>query len=73
MHPVNGMANLTSLSPNPQQKFRINADSKNSNVLQVPISTCEEKWKISLGWEYDGQNYEHHREFEVTREIQVDA
>jgi len=66
LHPVKGIASLMPVEPVNNKEQHIKFDSNGSNTLEVPVDVCKEgKWEIVLEWEYQGQNYCHHKEFEV--------
>jgi hypothetical protein len=72
LHPVKGIVNLIPLAANTNKKFHFAVDSKGRNLLEVPLDTCGEgRWEIVLDWEYNGQNYSHHKEFEIKNGNQV--
>ncbi len=71
-HPIKGNACLTPLSTRSLKCHNIKIDSKNSNLIEIPINEFEEgKWKVVLEWEYEGKAFSHHKEFEIkkTRDI----
>jgi hypothetical protein len=67
-HPVKGVASLIPLFSEKLKQLIFKVDSKNSNMLEIPISKCEQgKWKLTLDWEHNDQIFSHHEEFEVEK------
>lgn len=63
-HPVKGHACLLFLSDTKGQRKHIEIDSKNSNILEIPVGDCAAgRWKIILEWEYDNRSFSHQEEF----------
>lgn len=65
-HPIKGFANLIQLLPNAVKKHCISFDSKESNLVEIPVGDCQAgKWKVILNWEYDDELFVHQKEFEI--------
>jgi hypothetical protein len=65
-HPVKGHACLLQLLATKPDSLNFKVDSKESNLLEVPIANCKKgKWKLTLDWEHDSHSYSHQEEFEV--------
>ncbi len=65
-HPVKGHACLLQLSGTRPERRHLEIDSRNSNILEIPVDDCSAgKWKIILDWEYDNRSFSHQEEFTV--------
>jgi len=65
-HPIKGFANLIALMPGSLQQPGISFDSKEGNLVEIPLNNCQPgKWKVVLNWEYEDELYVHQGEFEV--------
>ncbi|HEK19613.1 hypothetical protein [Mucilaginibacter sp. 44-25] len=65
-HPVKGNAHLTLLTKNAPKSMHFKFDSKETNLIEVPIDHCEDgRWKIELDWEYENKFFTHKKEFEI--------
>lgn len=65
-HPIKGVANFVQLLPANIIKRSINFDSKESNLVEIPVGDCPTgKWKVVLNWEYDDELFVHQKEFEI--------
>jgi hypothetical protein len=68
-HPIKGNACLMLHSKYSSKCQNMLIDSKNSNLIEIPIDGCKEgKWSVVLNWEYDGSSFSHRKEFEVKKE-----
>ena len=68
-HPVKGHAFLLQLFSQKPDKLSFEVDSKNSNLLEIPVNQCKEgKWKLTLDWEYNEQTFSHQEVFEIKEE-----
>lgn len=67
-HPFKGHARLMKLSTETPHSLSLNIDSKNSNLIEIPVNKCREgKWKIILDWEHNGRNFYYQEEFEIIK------
>ncbi|MES2276266.1 MAG: hypothetical protein V4592_09595 [Bacteroidota bacterium] len=65
-HPIKGFANLIQLKSAKSTEYRVSFDSKDSNLVEIPIGDCLiGQWKVVLNWEYDDELFVHQKEFEV--------
>lgn len=66
-HPVKGHASLVPLSSRDMQCRRVPVTSTDDNLLEVPVTGCSEgRWRLILDWEYNGQNFLHQEEFDIS-------
>ena len=66
-HPVKGHASLVPLSSVNGQCRRVPVVSTDDNLLEVPVTGCREgRWRLILDWEYNGQNFSHQEEFDIS-------
>lgn len=67
-HPFKGSARLVQLSTKPQKSHIIKIDSKNSDLVEIPVDKCQEgKWKAILDWQYDDKSFSYEKEFEIKK------
>ncbi|WP_439695415.1 hypothetical protein ACFGVS_20625 [Mucilaginibacter sp. AW1-7] len=67
-HPVKAKAHLVPLTGTDTKCLRMNVDSDESNLLEIPIDQCcDGNWRIELEWEYGNESFHHKKEFEVKR------
>ncbi|MEO5891297.1 MAG: hypothetical protein ABIQ31_13675 [Ferruginibacter sp.] len=65
-HPIKGIASLTQLSlPTPMSQ-NIAFDSRETNVVEIPIGMClTGKWQIVLNWERNEETFVLSKQFEI--------
>ncbi len=67
-HPVKGNAILSPVNCIGGLCLRMKVESSKDNLLEIPVSACNEgKWKLLLDWEHDGRIFSHQEDFEVSK------